>query len=46
MSEVPLYVADGDRDRGNGHYRRRGTSLIRITPPAGPCSSPMPRDLW
>jgi len=24
----------------------RGTSLIRNTPPAGPCSSPMPRDLW
>jgi hypothetical protein len=24
----------------------RGTSLIRNTPPAGPYSSPMPRDLW
>jgi len=24
----------------------RGTSLIRNTPPVGPCSSPMPRDLW
>ena len=24
----------------------RGTSLIRNTPPAGPCSSPMPVNLW
>jgi len=24
----------------------RGTSLIRNTPPIGPYSSPMPRDLW
>ena len=24
----------------------RGTSLIRDTPPVGPCSSPVPRDLW
>ena len=24
----------------------RGTSLIRNTPPVGPYSSPMPRDLW
>jgi len=24
----------------------RGTSLIRNTPPVGPFSSPMPRDLW
>ena len=27
-------------------YRYRGTPLIRNTPPVGPCSSPMPRDLW
>jgi len=24
----------------------RGTSHIRTPPPVGPCSSPMPRDLW
>jgi len=24
----------------------RGTSLIRNTPPVGPCNSRMPRDLW
>ena len=24
----------------------RGTSLIRNTPPVGPDSSPLPRDLW
>ena len=26
--------------------RHGGTSLIRITPPVGPYSSPLPRDLW
>ena len=29
-----------------GGRKYRGTSLIRNTPPAGPYSSPMPRDLW
>jgi len=24
----------------------RGTSLIRPPPPVGPCSRPMPRDIW
>jgi len=24
----------------------KGTSLVRPTPPVGPCSSPLPRDLW
>ena len=28
------------------HPRYRGLSLIRTPPPEGPCSSPMPRDLW
>ena len=27
------------------HLRYRGTSLMRNTPPVGPCSSRMPRDL-
>jgi hypothetical protein len=28
------------------HSDYRGTLLIRNTPPVGPYSSPMPRDLW
>jgi len=27
-------------------FNYRGTSLIRNTSPVGPCSSPIPRDLW
>jgi len=27
-------------------FEYRGTSLIRNTPPVGPYSSPMSRDLW
>ena len=48
MSEVPLYVA---ADSGQAAGMRgwgdpagyRGSSLIRSTPPVGPCSSLMPR---
>ena len=43
MSEVPLQA--GVRDWVSAH-RYRVTSLIRNSAPLGPCSSPMPRDLW
>ena len=37
-----LWVSPFDVD----YTMYRGTSLIRNTPPAGPYSSPKPRDLW
>ena len=49
MSEVPLHLVEVKMFKGGSACAMcayRGTSLIRNTPPVGPYSSPMPRDLW
>ena len=41
-SEVGVYASCP----GQSSSEYRDTSLIRNTPPVGPYSSPMPRELW